>query len=131
MSRRSIIKDTEEEVVKEAEVVMRWSKKRIVIATFLCLLLIAGGIYGLEELGKNASNVLGAKTQNDHPQIKLPDRTNVDQVIENAKKDLSNINAKNIIESQPQLQRVIDDLTHLTGSSSSARNLICDTLCKQ
>lgn len=131
MSRRSIIKDTEEEIVKEAEVVMRWSKKRIVIATVLCIFLIVGGIYGLELLGRNATKVLGAKTQNDHPQIQLPAQANVEQVIETAKKDLSNINAKNIVESQPQLQKVIDDLTHLTSSSSSARNLICDTLCKK
>lgn len=130
MSRRSIIKETEEEIVKEAEVVMRWSGKRIVIATFLCLILIAGGIYAIYHLGQNTVKVLGTNTKNDHPQIQIPQQKNVEQIIDNAKKDLSNINAKNIVESQPQLKKVIEDLTHLTGSSGSARNLICDTLCK-
>ena len=55
---------------------------------------------------------------------------NVEGIIETAKKDLSNINAKNIVQSQPKLQKIIDDLSHLTGSSSSAKSLICDTLCK-
>jgi hypothetical protein len=130
MSRRKLIKETEEEIIKEAEVVMRWSGKRIVIATFLCLLLIAGGIYGIYHLGQNAAKVLGTSTKDDHPRIQIPEQKNVEQIIENAKKDLSNINAKNIVESQPQLKKVIENLTHLTGSSSSARNLICDTLCK-
>lgn len=130
MSRRSIIKDTEEEIIKEAEVVMRWSGKRIVIATFLCLILIAGGIYGVQHLSQNAAKVLGTSSKNDHPQIQIPEQKNVEQIIENAKKDLSNINAKNVVESQPQLKKVIEDLTHLTGSSSSARSLICDTICK-
>ncbi len=129
MSRRSIIKDTEEELIQEAEVVMRWSKKRIVIATFFVLCIIAGGIYGINILGQNASKVLGAKTDN-RPKIEIPTQKSVEDVISSAKKDLSGINAKNIVESQPQLKKIIEDLTHLTGSSSSAKNLICDTLCK-
>jgi predicted PurR-regulated permease PerM len=129
MSRRSIIKDTEEELIKDAEVVMRWSKKRIVIATAVCLFLILGGLYTISLLGQNASKVLGTNTS-DSPKLKLPDQNNIDDIIETAKKDLSNVNAKNIIQSQPKIQKIIDDLTHLTGSSSSAKSLICDTLCK-
>jgi hypothetical protein len=130
MSRRSVIKDEAEELVKDAEVVMRWSTKRIVVATFLVLILIAGGLYGISTLSQNASKVLGTKTSSDGPQIKIPDQKNVEGIIETAKKDLSNINAKNIVQSQPKLQKIIDDLSHLTGSSSSAKSLICDTLCK-
>lgn len=130
MSRRSVIKDEAEELVKDAEVVMRWSTKRIVVATFLVLISIAGGLYGISTLSQNASKVLGTKTSSDGPQIKIPDQKNVEGIIETAKKDLSNINAKNIVQSQPKLQKIIDDLSHLTGSSSSAKSLICDTLCK-
>lgn len=130
MSRRSIIRQTEEDIVQEAEVVMQWSKKRIVIATFICLLLIVGGIYGINVLSQNASKVLGENTSNNKPKINIPNQKSVEEVIKTAKNDLSNINAKNIVESQPQLKKIIDDLTHLTGSSSSAKNLICDTLCK-
>ena len=130
MSRRSIIRETEEDLIKDAEVVMRWSSKKIVVATGIVLIIIAGGIYGIHVLSQGATKVLGTNTSTNRPQIKIPDKKNVESIIDMAKKDLSNINAKNIVESQPKLQKIIDDLTHLTGSSGSARSLICDTLCK-
>lgn len=127
MSRRKVIKEAE--IIEEAEVVMRWSGKRIVIATTLVVLIIVGGIYAISLLSKNPK-VLGQRTEN-KPQIKIPNEKNVDDIIEKAKEDLSNINAKNIVASQPKIKKIIDDLTHLTGSSSSAVNLICDSLCKK
>ncbi len=130
MSRRSVIKEAEEELIKDAEVVMRWSTKRIVIATVLVLFIIGGGLYGIQLMTQNTTKVLGAKIPGDGPQIKIPDQKNVEGIIDTAKRDLSNINAKNIVESQPKLQKIIDDLTHLSGSSGSARSLICDALCK-
>ena len=130
MSRRSVIKEAEEELIKDAEVVMRWSTKRIVIATVLVLFIIGGGLYGIQLMTQNTTKVLGAKIPGDGPQIKIPDQKNVEGIIDTAKRDLSNINAKNIVESQPKLQKIIDDLTHLSGSSGSARSLICDVLCK-
>jgi hypothetical protein len=65
------------------------------------------------------------------PQIKIPDEKSVDDIIKKAKEDLANVNAKNIVASQPKIKKIIDDLTHLTGSSSSAVSLICDSLCKK
>lgn len=129
MSRRSIIKETEEELIKEAEVITRWSKKRIVIAVILVVFIISGGIYAATLVTQNAVRVLGARTV-DKPQIQIPNEKNVQSVIDSAKQDLSNINAKNIVESQPKIKKIIEDLTNLTGSSSSAKSLICDTLCK-
>ncbi len=126
MSRRKVVKEAE--IIEEAEVVMRWSGKRIVIATTLVVLIIIGGIYAISLLSQNPK-VLGQKTES-KPQIKIPDEKKVDEVIEKAKEDLANINAKNLIASQPKIKKIIDDLTHLTGSSSSAKSLICDSLCK-
>lgn len=130
MSRRKIIDEELEERVEEAEVVMRWSKKRIVIATFLVVLIIAGGIYAISLLTQRQVQVLGEATK-DKPQIKIPTEDSVQDVIDKAKEDLSNINAKNIVSSQPKLQQIINDLTSLTNSSKSARNVICDTICKE
>ncbi|MDO8269673.1 MAG: hypothetical protein Q7T54_03320 [Candidatus Levybacteria bacterium] len=129
MSRRRIIKEAREEIIEDAEVVMRWSSKRIVIATFLVVMIIFGGIYAISLLSQNPSRVLGEKTA-DQPKIKIPTERTVEDVIEKAKEDLSNINAKNIISSQPKLQQIINDLTNLTGSSTSAKDLICNTVCK-
>ena len=128
MSRRSIIKRSEDEFIEEAEVITHWSGKRIVIATTLVVLIIAGGIYTISLLSQNPK-VLGEKIS-DRPKIKIPDEKGVQEIIEKAQDELSNINAKNIIESQPRIKKIIDDLTNLTGSSSSAKSLICDSLCK-
>lgn len=124
--RRSGIK---EETDNDEEIVMRWDKNRIAIAVVLVVLIIFGGLYVLSLLSQNPK-VLGEKTTPDKPQIKLPDEKDVDKIINGAKQNLSEINAKNVIDSQPKLKKIIDDLTHLTGSSMSAKNLICDSLCK-
>lgn len=128
MSRRKIIKEAEE-VVEDAQVVMRWSTKRIVIATFLVVMIIAGGLYAISLLSQNP-RVLGQNTNNNRPKIKIPDERKIERIIDGAQEELSNINAKNIVESQPRLKKIIDDLTNLTSSSNSAKDLICDSLCK-
>jgi len=127
MSRRRAIKDAEE-IIDEAEVIMRWSIKRIVIATILVVLIIVGGIYAISLLSQNPK-VLGERTIS-RPRIKIPDEKNIEEVIDKAQIELSNINAKNLIESQPRIKKIIEDLTNLTGSSNSAKSLICDSLCK-
>lgn len=129
MSRRKIIKEEEPELIQEAEVIMRWSGKRIVVATFLVIMIIVGSIYAISLISQNKTNQAVEK-KIDRPQIEIPNENDVQGVIDKAKTDLSNITAKNLIESQPKLKKIIDDLTHLTGSSSSAKSLICNSLCK-
>lgn len=129
MSRRKKIQEEIEEQIEEAEVVMRWSPKRIALATFLVVMIIAGGIYAISLMSENRSSVLGERVPN-KPQIDLPNEKTVEEIIDRAQKDLSNINTKNIISSQPKLQQIINDLTSLTESSSSAKDLICNTVCR-
>lgn len=129
MSRRKIIEEAVEDRIEEAEVIMRWSGKRIVIATFTVILIIAGGLYAISLLSQNNSQVLGQKSS-DKPQIELPDDSSVQKVIDKAKEDLSNISAKNIISSQPKIQQIIDDLSRISTASVSAKSLICDAICK-
>jgi hypothetical protein len=120
----------EDEVIREAEVVVRWSKKRIAIAVIVAAAVIGGGVLGVQSFFQGTKEVLGKNTTQDKPQIQIPDQKKIQDVIDTAKQDLSNINPQNIIESQPQIQKIINDLEHITGSSSSAKNLICDTICK-
>lgn len=119
----------EDEVPEEVEVVMRWSKNRIFIATSIVVILILLGLYAIFLISENKQpSVLGVEA--DKPKIKIPDEKNIEEVIENAKKDLSNINTDNIIQSQPKLQKIINDLTNITNASVSAKSLICDAVCK-
>lgn len=120
----------EGELIREAEVVARWSKKRIAIAAVVAVLVLGGGVLGLQSFFQGTKEVLGKNTTQDKPQIKIPDQKKIQDIIDTAKQDLSNINPQNVIESQPQIKKIINDLEHITGSSSSAKNLICDTICK-
>lgn len=126
MSRRKRIE--EEENIEEAEVISHWSPKKIGIAVGVLLILVAGGIYTISLLSQNPK-VMGEKAPNE-PQIKIPDDKDVERIIDKAQDELSNINAKNMVESQPKIKKIIDDLNALTGSSVSAKSLICDSLCK-
>lgn len=128
MSRRKLIKEELEEEIGEAEVITHWSPKRIGIAIFVLVLLVGGSIYVLSLLSQNP-NILGERITN-RPQIKIPNERDVGKILDNAQDELSNINARNIIESQPRIKKIIDDLTGLTSSSTSAKSLICDSLCK-
>ncbi len=129
MSRRKVAKEELEERIEEAEVVMRWSAKRIVLATIFVVFVIVAGLYFTSLISQRSSNILGENTV-DRPQIKLPSEKNVEKILDQAQQDLANINAKNIISSQPKLQQIINDLTGITTSSRSAKDLICDAVCK-
>lgn len=129
MSRRKVIQDELSERIEEAEVIMRWSKKRIAIATFVVIVVIAGGLYMISLLSQNKATVLGEKAP-DEPKIELPSEKTVEEILDKAQEDLANINTKNIIASQPKIQAIINDLTNLTESSRSAKDLICDAVCK-
>ena len=120
----------EDELIQEAEIVTHWSKKRIAIATVIAAVVVGAGILGIQSLSQGEKEVLGKNTTQDKPQIKIPDEEKIQEIIETAKQDLSNINPQNIIESQPQIQKIIQDLENITGSSTSAKNLICDSICK-
>ena len=120
----------EDEIIHEAEIVTHWSKKRIAIASAVATVVVAGGILGVQSLFESKKGILGSNTTQNKPQIQIPDQEKLQEIIETAKQDLSNINPQNIIESQPQIQKIIRDLENITGSSSSAKNLICGTICK-
>ena len=129
MSRRKVVKEELEERIEEAEVIMRWSAKRIVVATAVVIVIIVAGLYVISLLSQRGSSILGEKSVN-KPQIKLPNEKNVEKILDQAQQDLANINAKDIISSQPKLQQIINDLTSITSSSRSAKDLICQAVCK-
>lgn len=120
----------EDELIQEAEIVTHWSKKRIAIAAVTATVVVTGGILGVQSFFESKKEILGSNTAQNKPQIQIPDQEKIQEIIETAKQDLSNINPQNIIESQPQIQKIIRDLENITGSSTSAKNLVCDTICK-
>ena len=119
----------EDEIIQDAEIITKFSLTRIVVAVVLFVVIIGGGILAVKYFINNSKKVLG--TANDYsPQIKIPDENRIKRIIDKAKDDLSEVNPKNLVESQPQIQKIIKDLNNISGSSNSARTLICESLCK-
>lgn len=130
MSRGSIIKNIKDErEIKEAEIVKNWSKKRIIIAIIVLIILILGIFFVSSLLSQRLNNAL-VDNKPDKPEINLPNKEGIQTVLNNAKQQLNNVNAQNVVESQPQIRQIISDLNSLSGASGSAKSLICDTLCK-
>lgn len=129
MPRRRKKTNFEDEVIQEAEVITHWSIARIIIAIFVLIVVIGGGILGVNYLF-SSGKVLGSSAEKKEPQIEIPDEKKVQRILEKAKKDLSEIDPKNVITSQPQIQKIINDLSNISGSSNSARRLICESICQ-
>lgn len=124
------MKESREEFIQEAEVVYRWSKKRIVIGLMTAFVIIGGGIYTITLMSPH-QQVLGTSDKgHDKPQIELPTAKKVEQAIQTAKDEIAKINPQNVVASQPQIQKVIHELQQITTTSSSAKNVICDMVCK-
>ena len=130
MPRRSKKTNLEDEIFQEAEVITHWSIARIIIALIIVIVVVGGGFLGVKYVAKQSKNVLGSQEIADKPQIEIPNERKVQTIIEKAKKDLSEIDPKNIIGSQPQIQKIINDLQNISGASNSARRLVCETLCQ-
>lgn len=130
MPRKPKKTNLEDEIIEEAEIITRWSIPRIIIAVLVIFIIIGGGILGINFLFKESKKVLGSQASNDKPQIEIPNDKSVQKIIEKAKKDLSDIDPKNIVGSQPQIQKIINDLQNIAGSSNSARRLICESICQ-
>ncbi len=130
MPRRSKKTNFEDEVIQEAEVITHWSFVRIIVAIIILIFVIGGGILGVNYFFKESKKVLGTQEIGDRPQIAIPNEKKVQTIIEKAKKDLAEIDPKNVIQSQPQIQKIISDLQNISGSSNSARRLICESLCQ-
>lgn len=125
------IKREEKEEAQEAEIVTRWSIPKIVIAVGLLALVVMLGVYAFEGSSASSEGVLGATEKGeDSPKIQLPTKEKVEQIVEEAKESIANIDAENIVDSQPQIKKAIEDLEKLTTSDTNAKKAVCDAVCK-
>lgn len=114
--------------IKDGEIEARWSIKRIAIFSSIMAILLFGIFYYFQ---LKKGDVLGETDMTSRivgPQIDLPTRENIDEILENAERDISNINANDIISSQPQIQDVIKQLEKLT-SGNNIKEVVCSAIC--
>lgn len=125
------IKREEKEEEKTPEVVTRWSVPKILIALGVFALIGMIGLYLFDNFSTKNTDVLGAsKRGEDRAQIKIPSGREVEDIIEQAKESIADINTENIVDSQPQIKKAIEDLEKLTTGDTDAKKAVCDAVCK-
>lgn len=126
-----VVKQKERDEPIEGEIIAQWDPRKIGAAAIL-LGLILGGIIYIVTLPKEGEQVLGkqATYSQNEPAIKVPNSSSVEAIIADAKKTIADLNVDNVIESQGEIKRTIDNLEKISETSSSAKALICSALCK-
>lgn len=123
---------SEEKVVKKPqnEIEAEWSIKRIAIFSSIVGLLIFGIFYFFQV--KNGE-ILGEEDTSSKiggPQIEIPSKDDVDEILEDAEENISNINPEDIVSSQPQIQNAIEQLEKLTNRDNF-KETFCSTVCSE
>jgi len=113
---------------EEAET--RWSLKRIAIFLSIVGVILFALFYVFEQ---KTGNVLGEKdltSSTDRPQISLPNRENIEDILETAQDSISKIDTNDIVSSQPQIDNAINELKKLTQEDNIKKS-ICATICSE
>ena len=126
--RLSIDKD---EKIQEGEIVeTEWDIKKLLIGLVVLILLIIIGSYIFFPSKETQPQALGVATNNLSPTPPLPDQEDVQNIIDNARKTLSQITSENLTSSEAAIQRVINDLETLKGKDGAVE-LLCNMVCKK
>ncbi len=127
-----------------------WNKKRIFLALFVTIVLLAGA-YGIKNfvLGSNSlpnaspivsalKGVKGAATQEElnaqakktnPPAVNLPVQKLVQDQLKVIQQEVSNINVADIASSSPQVKKVIEDLQSLQDYPRNQAKDVCTKIC--
>lgn len=129
--RRKIEKD---EGFSEGEVVERWSGRRIILGLVVLLIVVMGSIMFLSNLKEKTSKVLGSHTQLQRAEVakdvKLPSRDAAVDLLETAKKELSNLTPEQASDSADTLTKIIQDIQKIQSGETSPLDTLCSMVCK-
>ncbi|OGH24370.1 MAG: hypothetical protein A3B47_01225 [Candidatus Levybacteria bacterium RIFCSPLOWO2_01_FULL_39_24] len=122
--------------MEEVDTQESWNKKRIFIAVFLFILLIAGGylfkIRFLDEyLSQQAKSVKGVGTAEKitEPAFKTNIQEALKEKINNLKQEVSGLNISEIASSSPQVQKILKDIKSLEQYPTNQIKEICRKIC--
>lgn len=124
-----------EELLQEEEMVMEWSKKRVVTG-FIISLVLAGGMYFFVStyLFNHLSGTgLGPKSQNSNivtPPMNSLSQKDIDKVISQVQSQIQQITPQNLLSSQAAITKLISDLKKLQNGKESPKDAVCSVVCK-
>lgn len=129
MTRLTLKREDKDEEQKEEQVVMKWSMPKVLIAIGLIALIGMAGVYAYDNLSSLEERTVAARSDN-KAQIRIPSERKIEQLVEDTKKSISGIDAANLVDSQPEIKKAIENLEKLTTSDTNAKKVICDAVCK-
>ena len=124
--------DFEEKVVKsnEDEIEEHWSIKRILIFSSFLALIGFGVFYFFSLKSKAVLGEADNAARVNSAQIEIPNAENIDEIIGGAEESIANIDANDIVSSQPQIQNAIKQLEKLTNQDNF-KDTLCSTICSK
>ena len=133
--RRIKIKEKEEEAQEGEIVETHWDVKKIAIGILALVLLFIAAAYiflpNNEVVQGPGVSILG--TRNEDPSKEevppLPDREDVENILNNAQNSLSKITTHNLTSSQAAIQKVITDLQAISDKKDAV-GAFCEVICK-
>lgn len=126
----SDIKEEKESKKNEEVDESQWNIKRIAIFTSILALL---GFLVFYFIQARTGDVLGEVDKNrgsSGPQIEIPTQEDVNEIIKDAEENISNIDANDIVSSQPQIQQAIEQLEKLTDRDNF-KKVFCSAICSE
>ena len=121
-----------EEVSGEAS----WNKKRIIIAIFLLVLLIAGGyFFKTRVLGDSSLQVaksvkgISSEKKNIEPEFNVDIQGAVREKINSLRQEVSNLDVLEVASSSPQVQKILNDIKSLEQYPTNQIKEICRKIC--
>ncbi len=122
---------------KEIDQEFEWDKKRILIGLGILTVVVIAGfeLKGLF-LNKNG-NVLGETDINKSSEIEKPEvrppninfKSEVDSTIADIKKNIGQLDTREIASSSPQIQKVLQDIQGIKDLPSSQAKEMCLKIC--
>jgi hypothetical protein len=130
MSRKKEISD---EPVKE-EVALHWSKKRILIGFIISIALMGVLYFGVSHaLHKSMQKIaLSEKNVTITPpaNVSLPSQKDVNAIIQQAQKQITQLTPNNVASSQSTINVLISNLQKLQSGKESPKDAVCQLVCK-
>ena len=126
--KKSVLEEVEAEDVEQTH----WDFKRLAVGLGLLIFILGfGGLMLATRIKNEMSSVgqtLGAKSTPEKAPP-LPSKDDVQGILQNAQKTLSEISSDNLTSSQAAIQKIINDLEGLQ-QNKNARDFICNVMCK-
>lgn len=130
MSRK---KEVSEEPIKE-EVSLHWSKKRILIGFVISVVLVGLLYYGVSHILKQSIHTTALPEKNvaitPPVNVSLPSQKDVNVIIQQAQKQITQLTPDNIASSQSTINKLISNLQKLQSGKESPKDAVCQLVCK-